>query len=148
LAKAEDKEPTLDSEPTVASAILEVGDRAAKLVHEEIELAKAEVIQKLSRLAKGVAVVVASGFFLMSGLLFLLFGSSWLFRDYVFTRVSFGFFIVGGGLILLGCLAGYIAYRAVKSALPPTPKLAMDEAKRIKETIKGSSAASDQHGKS
>ena len=38
-------------------------------------------------------------------------------------------------LLLLGALAGYIAARAMKSGAPPTPAMAIDEAKRIKETV-------------
>ena len=41
-------------------------------------------------------------------------------------------------LFLLGALAGYIASRAFKSAAPPTPQLAIDEAKLIKETVQSS----------
>ena len=41
-------------------------------------------------------------------------------------------------LLLLGALAGYIASRAFKSGSPPTPQLAIDEAKLIKETVQSS----------
>ena len=41
-------------------------------------------------------------------------------------------------LFLLGALAGYIASRAFKSGAPPTPQMAIDEAKRIKETVQSS----------
>ena len=41
-------------------------------------------------------------------------------------------------LLLLGALAGYIAARAFKSGAPPTPQMAIDEAKLIKETVQSS----------
>ena len=38
-------------------------------------------------------------------------------------------------LFLLGALGGYIAARAMKSGAPPTPVMAIDEAKLIRETV-------------
>jgi uncharacterized membrane protein len=46
-----------------------------------------------------------------------------------------GFFTVAAILLLLAALAGYIAYRALKAGSPPAPKMAIEEAKRIKETM-------------
>ena len=36
---------------------------------------------------------------------------------------------------VLGGLAGFLAYRAFKSGAPPTPDMAIEEAKRIRETV-------------
>ena len=41
-------------------------------------------------------------------------------------------------LFLVGALAGYIAARAFKSGAPPVPEMAIDEAKRIRETVQSS----------
>ncbi len=40
----------------IATALAEISDRATLLIHEEIELAKAEVTQKVTKLAKGAIV--------------------------------------------------------------------------------------------
>ena len=36
---------------------------------------------------------------------------------------------------MLAAIAGLIGYRWIKKGAPPTPDMAIDEAKRIKETV-------------
>jgi uncharacterized membrane protein YqjE len=121
----------------IAQAIQEISDRATLLVHEEIELAKAEVTDKVTKLVKGAAVGIAAGIFAVFGLLFLMHGLAWLawFEFFPDEQFFWGFFVVAALLFLLGALAGFIAARAFKSGAPPTPQLAIEEAKRIKETV-------------
>ena len=122
----------------IAQAIQEVSERAQILVREEIELAKAEVTEKVSQLVKGAAVGAAAGIFAIAGLLFLLHGFAWL--AYYALPVPdgtffWGFFLVAGILFLLGAIAGFVASRAFKRGSPPKPEMAIDEAKRIRETV-------------
>ena len=121
----------------IGQAIQEVSTRAQGLVREEIELAKAEVTEKVTTLVKGAAVGVVGGIFAVFGLLFLLHGIAWLLWYLLFPDNTFfwGFFIVSGSLFLFGALAGFLASRAFKRGAPPTPDLAIDEAKRIRETV-------------
>ena len=129
---------TGDANANIAQAIQDVSDRAQLLVREEIELAKTEVTQKISTLVRGAAIGAAAGVFAIFGLVFLLHGFAWL----AYWAIPFpnntqfwGFFIVAGILFLLGALAGFMAARAFKRGAPPTPELAIDEAKRIKATV-------------
>ena len=124
----------------IAQAIQEVSDRATLLVREEIELAKAEVTEKVTKLIKGAIVGIAAGIFVVFALIYLLHGFAWLTWYELFPDQQYfwGFFVVAAVLLLLGALAGYIAARAFKSAAPPTPQLAIDEAKLIKETVQSS----------
>jgi uncharacterized membrane protein YqjE len=123
----------------IAKAIDEVSQRALVLVHEEIELAKAEVTEKVTKLVRGAVVGLAAGVFVLFGLFMLLDGFAWLaywaipFPD---NQIFWGFFVVAAVLFLLGALGGFIAARAMKSGAPPTPAMAIDEAKRIRETVK------------
>ena len=121
----------------IAQAIQEISDRVSLLVHEEIELAKAEMTVKVTRLVKGAVVGIAAGIFLVFGLVYLLHGFAWLAWYELFPDNQFfwGFFVVAAVLFLVGALAGYIAARALKSGSPPTPVMAIDEAKLIKETV-------------
>ena len=116
-------------------AVSEVSERVTLLVREEIELAKTEISEKVTSLLKGAVVGIAAGIFVVIGLLFLLIGASYVFVDYIFDQVSFGFFIVAGALFVLGGLAGFLAARAFRSGAPPTPEMAIDEAKKIRETV-------------
>jgi hypothetical protein len=132
------QEAAAGGNPSVAQAIQEVSERAQILVREEIELAKAEVTAKLTQLAKGAAVGAAAGIFIVVALLFLLHGFAWL-AYYVLPvpdgTFFWGFFLVAGILFLLGAIAGFVASRAFKRGAPPTPDMAIDEAKRIRDTV-------------
>jgi uncharacterized membrane protein YqjE len=122
----------------IGQAIQEVSERAQILVREEIELAKAEITEKINSLVKGAVVGVVAGVFAVFGLLFLLHGLAWLIYYLVFPAGTYfwGFFVVAGVLFLLGAVAGFLAARAFKRGSPPKPELAIDEAKRIRETVK------------
>jgi uncharacterized membrane protein YqjE len=127
------------STQNIAQAIQEVSDRAQILVREEIELAKAEITEKVTVLVRGAVVGIVAGVFALVGLLFLLHGFAWL-SYYLLPvpdqTVFWGFFLVAGVLFLLGGLGGFLAARAFKRGSPPTPDLAIAEAKRIQETVK------------
>jgi uncharacterized membrane protein YgcG len=133
------QEGTQASTANIAQAIQEVSDRAQILVREEIELAKAEVTEKVSALIKGAVVGIVGGIFAVVGLLFLLHGLAWLAYYLLPTAtntVFWGYFLVAGVLFLLGGLAGYLAARAFKRGSPPKPEMAIAEAKRIQATVK------------
>ena len=133
--------PQSNNTQNIAQAIQEVSDRAQLLVREEIELAKAEVSAKVSKLIKGAVVGIAASIFLIFGLFLLLDGFAWLaYWAIPFPEGQFfwGFFVVAAVLFLLGALAGLIAARAFKRGAPPTPEMAIDEAKRIRETVQSS----------
>src|SRR3954454_11748994 len=135
-----DRQEAAQGEGTnIAQAIQEGSDRAQILVREEIELAKAEVTEKMTTLIKGAAVGIVAGVFAICGLLFLLHGFAWL--SYYALPVAdgaffWGFFLVAGLLFIFGALAGFLAAKAFKSGSPPTPQLAIAEAKRIQETVR------------
>jgi hypothetical protein len=123
----------------IGQAIQEVSDRAQILVREEIELAKAEVTAKISTLVRGAVIGIVGGIFAVVGVLFLLHGFAWL-AYYLLPvpdqTVFWGFFLVAGVLFIVGGLAGFLAAKAFKRGSPPTPDLAIAEAKRIQETVK------------
>jgi uncharacterized membrane protein YqjE len=133
------EEAAQGSSTNIAQAIQEVSDRAQILVREEIELAKAEITEKVSALIKGAVVGIVAGVFALVGLLFVLHGFAWL-SYYLLPvpnqTVFWGYFLVAGVLFLLGGLGGFLAARAFKRGSPPKPELAIAEAKRIQETVK------------
>jgi predicted phage tail protein len=130
---------TDNTQANIVAAINEVSDRATLLVREEIELAKAEINDKLTKLAKGAAVGLAAGVFVIAGLLLLLHGLSWL-AYWVLPvangAVFWGFFVVAGILFILGGIAGFLASRWLKGGAPPAPQMAIEEARLIRETVK------------
>jgi hypothetical protein len=127
---------------SLVEAISEVSDRASLLVREEIELAKAEVTQKVSKLGKGAAIAGAAGVFVLGAAILILFGLAYLAYwaipfpgDSANNQVFWGFFFVAAILLLLAAVAGFIAARAFKAGSPPAPQMAIEEAKLIKETV-------------
>jgi uncharacterized membrane protein YqjE len=137
-----DQQSSNNDTQNIAQAIQEVSERAQLLVREEIELAKAEVTEKLTKLVRGAAIGAAAGVFVLFGVFLFFDGLAWLVYWAVpsFPNQAFfwGFFIVAAALFILAALAAFIAARAFKSAAPPTPAMAIDEAKRIRETVQSS----------
>jgi hypothetical protein len=132
---------TDNSQANILAAINEVSDKAQLLVREEIELAKAEVTEKLTTIARGAAIGIAAGVFVIAGLVLFLHGLSWL--AYWLLPVPtyayfWGFFLVAGILFILGGIAGYLAARWLKSVQSPAPEMAIEEAKLIRETVQSS----------
>jgi len=126
----------------IATAITDVSERVVVLVREEVELAKAEVSEKVAKLARGAVVAVAAGIFVVTALFLVLVGFAWLLY-YVLPVPTFayfwGFFAMAAILLVLGALAGLLAARAVKRSAPPVPTMAIEEARLIRETIGSSS---------
>ena len=122
----------------LAQTVQDIGERVTLLVHEEIELAKAEVTGKVTKLLRGIVIGVAAGIFVVIGLLFLLHGMAWL-AWYALPvgedSIFWGFFFVAGMLFLLGGLAGYLAAKFFKDSTPPVPEMAIDEAGKIRRTL-------------
>jgi hypothetical protein len=128
---------------TLAEAVTQVSERASLLVHEEIELAKAEMAVKARKLATGAVVGVVAGVFFVTGLFFLLNAAAWgAYLIFGGTAYWAGFLIVAGALFVLGTLAGGLAYRALRKGTPPAPTMAIDEAKKIRDTVTATEAAS------
>ena len=127
----------------LASAVSEVSERASVLIREEIELAKAEISEKVNKLLRGTVVGIAAGIFVTVGLLFLLHAAAWGLYAAFFNEVYVGYLVVAGILFLLAALAGWIAAKSMKAGSPPAPQMAIEEAKLIKETLADPSAAAE-----
>ena len=136
--------PRRDGQPqNIAAAIAEVSERATLLIHEEIELAKAEVTEKTTKLVKGAVVGVAAGVFFLMAVIFALIGCAWLLYFYLPVgefAYFWGFFAMAVILVVLGVIAGLIAARVVKRSAAPVPSMAIEEAKKIREAVSSSPA--------
>jgi len=128
---------------TLAETVTQVSERASLLIREEIELAKAEMSAKARKLATGAVVGIVAGVFFITALFFLLNSAAWgAYLIFGGTAYWAGFLIVAGALFLLGALAGGLAYRAIRKGTPPAPTMAIDEAKKIRETVTATEVAS------
>jgi uncharacterized small protein (DUF1192 family) len=123
---------------SLATAVTEVSERVSVLVREEIELAKAEVTQKISSLTRGAAAIAVAAVFGLLAVPFGLLAAAWGINSAIGNDWS-GFLIVTGMLVGLMIGAGLFAWRKLRVG-PPTPKMAIDEAKKIRETVAAGSA--------
>src|SRR5215216_3996699 len=134
--------PRESAEKNLGEIVSEVSEKASLLVREEIELAKAEVTDKLSKLTRGAGVAAAAGVFLVFGVTMFFHGLAW-FLDDVFNwedNIWAGFAVVTALLFLLAILAALLALRLFKKGSPPTPDMAIEEAKRTRAELEAQKA--------
>jgi hypothetical protein len=134
------------ADKSLGDVVAEVSEKASLLVREEIELAKAEVQGKVSSLAKGAGVAAAAGVFLIFAVVMFFHALAWFFNDLFDVTSAFwlGFLIVFGILVVLAAVAGLLAYRFLKKGTPPTPELAIEEAKRTRAELEHQKIERDQ----
>jgi uncharacterized membrane protein YqjE len=140
-------QPPDAAEKSLGEIVSDVSEKASLLVREEIELAKAEVRQQVSRLTKGAVVAAAAGTFLLFAFVTLLHGLAWLINDALNSSAWVGFLIVTGGLLVLAVVAGLIAVGLFRRGTPPTPQLAIEEARRTRQELERQTIARDQLGR-
>lgn len=131
---------------SLGEIVSEVSEKASQLVREEIELAKAEVKDKLSKLTKGAVVAGAAGVFLVFGVTSFFHGLAWFLND-VFNWEDnnwAGFAVVTAALFLLAILAALVALRLFKKGSPPTPEMAIEEARRTRAEFEAQKIERDQ----
>jgi uncharacterized membrane protein YqjE len=127
--------PPEQSEKSVGELVFDVSERTSTLIREEIELAKAEISEKVSQLLRGSVVGVVAGVFLFFALILIMEGVAWLLNDLVFDNFWLGFFVEAALFIVIGVVAVLVAVRAFKKGAPPTPDQAIEEAKLTRERL-------------
>jgi Putative Actinobacterial Holin-X, holin superfamily III len=132
--------PAENGKPAEAlvQTVTEVSDRMSTLIREEVALAKAEVGIKAMQLMRGTVAGFAGAMFGVFAVLFALLTIAWALDAILISGAGdiwAGFAIVTGGLVVLTILAFLFAWRKFKVATPPAPTMAIDEAKRIRETV-------------
>jgi putative superfamily III holin-X len=142
--------PPDSADKTLGDIVAEVSEKASLLVREEIELAKAEVTAKVGKLAKGAGVAAAAGVFLVFAITIFFHGLAWFFNDLLDIQTAYwiGFGIVFLILVFLAALSGFVAMRLFKKGSPPTPDLAIEEAKKIREQLEQQTIERDQLARS
>jgi uncharacterized small protein (DUF1192 family) len=117
-----------------ATAVTEVSERVSVLVREEIELAKAEVTVKAASLARGAAAIAVGAVFGVFAIVLGLETLAWGLNS-LLSSLWLGFAIVFLLLLMLTGSSFLFARRKLKAGVPPTPTMAIDEAKKIRETV-------------
>ena len=138
-----------NADKSLGEVVQEVSEKASLLVRQEIDLAKAEVSEKVSSLGKGAGIAAAAGTFLFFAVFIFCIGLGFFINDLLdFENGWLGFFIVFALLVIFGVIAGLIAYRFFKKGSPPTPDLAIEEAKLTRAQFEHQAIERDQLGRS
>ena len=137
--------PVGGEKKSVAELVFDVSERTSTLIREEIELAKAEVSAKVSKLGRGAGVGIAAGTFAFLALILIMEGVAWLLAEEVFDGNAWpGFFVEAAAFLLIAAAAGFFAYRSVQAGAPPMPEQAIAEAKLTKETLESGAKAGSE----
>ena len=116
------------------------------LVHEEAELAKAEISEKVSQLGSGVAAIAAGGAILFAGFIVLLFAAVNALAMFLPPEHAAWLAPLIVGLLVM--IVGYIALskgRKEMKAESLKPSRTMESLRRDTELVKGHLAASKAH---
>jgi uncharacterized membrane protein YqjE len=128
--------PTDPEDRRVGELVAEVSERASTLVREEIELAKTEISEKVTKIVRGSVVGAVAGVFAFLALILIMHGIAWLLDDLFFEGdIWAGFFIEAAIFLLAAAGAGFFAYRSLLAGAPPTPDAAIEEAKRTRAML-------------
>ena len=127
--------PPGSAEKPLGEIVSEVTTKAQLLVREEIELAKAEVTQKVSRLAKGAGLFAGAGILAVFALVYLFQFLALGIADWLGLKDWVGFAIVTVGLFGIVALLAMLGMRSVKRGAPPVPDMAIEEAKKTRAAI-------------
>jgi uncharacterized membrane protein YqjE len=134
--------PRPEDDRGVGELVFDVSERVSSLVREEFELAKTEVMEKITQLVRGSVVGAAAGVFAFLGLILLMLAIAWLLNDLFFgDHFWAGFLIEAVVFFAIAAIAGLVAYRAVQAGAPPVPEMAIEEGKRIRETLEAGTGA-------
>lgn len=125
-----------DSEKTIGELVLEVTEQTAVLIREEIELAKAEVSEKISTLGRSSAVAIAAGIFAFLALILLMHAFALGLNSLFFPGEPWAGYLIEGVLfIAIAVGAGLFAKRTFQETGPPVPTEAIEEAQEIRATL-------------
>jgi uncharacterized membrane protein YqjE len=135
---------TESDDRSVGELVLDISEQTSALIREEIELAKAEVSEKVNKILRGSVAGIAAGVFVLMALAMLMHGIAWLLNDLFFEdNVWIGFLIEALFWLVVGALAGLFAYRSFKAGAPPTPDMAIAEARKAKETFEAEASGGE-----
>jgi len=130
---------------SVGELVFDVAEQSSALVREEIQLAKAEISEKVGQILRGSVVGLAAGIFAFLALILVMEGVAWLLAEEVFNGNAWpGFFVEAAIFLLIAAAAGFFAYRAVQAGAPPVPEQAIAEARLTRETLEAANRAGSE----
>jgi len=127
--------PQREADKQLGEIVGEVTRKAQLLVREEIELAKAEITTKTSRIVKGIVFFSVAGFFALLMLIFFLHMLSIGIAEWFDLKAWVGYAATSLLLLILTVVAALIGLRLLKKGSPPTPEYAIEEAQKTRAVL-------------
>jgi hypothetical protein len=130
--------PPSDTRPSVGELFSDLTADFSKLMHQEVELAKAELRQSATRASKGAGLLAGAGF---SGYMVLLFASVaawWAIGDA--TGRGWSALIVAAAWLVVAAVLGLMGRREI-SAVPGVPQTTQT-VKQIPDAVRGNEGRS------
>ncbi len=127
--------PTPDDERPLGELISDLTSQVQALVRKEMELARAEVKQEVSKATKGIGAFAAAGVVGFIAVIVLAFAAAWGLAEVIATGLAF--LVVG---VLLLAVAGVAASqgKAKLAQVSPVPEQTVETVKQDVETAKES----------
>lgn len=121
---------------TIGELVLDVSEQTSRLIRDEIDLAKAEISEKVNQLLRGSTVAIVAGVFAFFALILFMHAFAWFLAVALLgDHVWLGYLVAGLVFVLIGAGAGYYAYRNFQKASPPIPNQAIEEAKLTRAAL-------------
>lgn len=121
----------------LGESVGDIVDRTTRLVHEEIELAKAEMRIAWMGFLRGSVSAIIAGVFAFFGLFVLLIAFSFLIADAIGILYPWlGFFIVAAACFSIGLGLAVLAYKKMPSVPEVTLSQTVDEARETRSALK------------
>ena len=109
-------------EKSVAELVFDVSERTSSLIREEVELAKVEVTEKVTKLLRGSAVGAAAGAFAFLALILIMEGVAWLLNEQVFDNFWAGFFVEAAIFLLVAAGRRLVRLQERQGRRPAGPR--------------------------
>lgn len=125
-----------DSEKTIGELVFEVTEKTTILIRDEIELAKTEVTEKISTLARSSGVAVAAGVFAFFAFILLMHAFALGLNSLFFEGEPWaGYLIEAVIFIAVAVGAGLFAKKSFQETGPPVPTEAIEQAEKARAVL-------------
>jgi uncharacterized membrane protein YqjE len=132
MANGIEPRPPESADKSLGEIVADITAKTQLLVKEEIELAKTEIAVKAKKLGVGIGMAGAALVTLLYFSIFLFIGLAELINDlfnWETSSVWAGYLIVALFFLILTLLLVFVGLRLIKKGSPPSPDMAIEEAK-------------------
>ena len=125
-----------DSEKTIGELVFEVAEQTTILVRDEIELARTEITEKISTLARSAVVAVAAGVFAFLAFLLLMHACALGLNSLFFEGEPWAGYLVEAVIFIAVAIgAGLFAKKSFEETGPPVPTEAIEQAEKARAVL-------------